>query len=207
MGNTEKSYYTDRSVMKLIERSKHTKADLGGYILYMVILLAILLVDTVYYEKHVWYDADYDIYTGMLKTGIFSYSTVCLFKGTEGYRIIYGWRRWVLGCVFAVWTLFSASTWCEKERQTGEEIHSKTGYTRTELQEIRQSLLDEGYTKKDITEFLTKEATCFQICNRIYGLLYIASCAGLWYWTVSVKKIERRYQKDGGAGNRGMPQN
>lgn len=93
-------------ILKLIERSKHTNAGLGGYIVYMIVLLAILVADTVYYEMHTWYDVDYDIYTELLQFVIFFYATVYLFRGTEGHRIIYGWRRWVLGCVFAVWTLF-----------------------------------------------------------------------------------------------------
>lgn len=89
-------------ILNLIEKSKRTNAGLGGFIVYMVILLAILVVDTVYYEKHTWYDVDYDIYTGLFQFVIFFYTTVYLFKGTEGSRIIYGWKRWVLGCVFAV---------------------------------------------------------------------------------------------------------
>lgn len=182
------------TIIKLVEKSKRTSAGLGGYIIYMAILLAMLLVDTFYYEKHVWYDADYDIYTGLFQTVIFFYSTIYLFKGTEGYRIIYGWKRWVLGCVFAVWTLVYALG--TLTTQTGEEIHSKTGYTRTELQEIKRSYLDEGYTEKDFTIFLIKEATSYQIYYRIFGALYIASCIGLWQWTVSVKKIERQYKEE-----------
>ena len=177
-------------IMKLVEKSKHTNAGLGGYLVYMVILLAILLADTIYYEKHVWYDADYDSYTGLLQTLIFFYATIYLFKGTEGYRIIYGWRRWVLGGVFAIWTLLSGfGTWSSLE-QTGEEIHSKTGYTRTEMQEIRQSYLDEGYNVKDFQAAMIAEIRDNELYKRIFGFLYIASCCGLWYWTVSVKKIE-----------------
>lgn len=177
-------------IMKLVEKSKHTSAGLGGYLVYMIILLAILMVDTIYYEKHVWHNVDYDIYTGLLQALIFFYATVYLFKGTEGYRIIYGWRRWVLGSVFAIWTLFSAvGAWVSLE-QTGEEIHSKTGYTRTEMQEIRQSYLDEGYNEKEFLAAMIAEIRDYELYNRIFGFLYIASCIGLWYWTVSAKKIE-----------------
>ena len=184
------------TIMKLVERSKHTNAGLGGYLVYMVILLAVLLVDTVYYEKHVWYDADYDIYTGLLQTVVFFYASVYLFKGTEGYRIIYGWKRWVLGCVFAIWTLFSAfGAWVSVE-QTGEEIHSKTGYTRTEMQVIRQSYIHEGYTEKDFQADMIAEIHSYELFKRILGFLYIASCIGLWYWTVSVKKIENSNKED-----------
>ena len=130
-------------ILNLIEKSKHTSAGLGGYIVYMVLLLVILVVDAVYYERNTWYNVDYDIYTGLFQFVIFLYTTIYLFKGTEGYRIIYGWKRWVLGGVFAVWTLlFAFIAWTSLE-QTGEEIHSKTGYTRTEMQELRQSYLDE----------------------------------------------------------------
>lgn len=180
----------------LIEKSKHTTAGLGSYVVYMVILLAILVIDTVYYEKNTWYDVDYDIYTGLFQSVIFFYTTVYLFKGTEGYRIIFGWKRWTLGCVFAVWTLFSASgTWSSLE-QTGEEIHSKTGYTRTEMRELRQSYLDEGYTVKDFQADMIAEIRDYELYGRIYGLLYIASCCGLWYWTVPVKKMEHNGEDD-----------
>ena len=174
----------------LIEKSKHTSAGLGGYIVYMIILLAILVIDTVYYEINTWYDVDYDIYTGLFQFVIFLYTTIYLFKGTEGYRIIYGWKRWVLGLVFAIWTLFSGlETWMSLE-QTGEEIHSKTGYTRTEMQKLRQSYLDAGYTEKDFQANMIAEIRDNELYERIFGLLYIISCCGLWYWTVSVKKIE-----------------
>lgn len=191
MENTENKFYADsKSIMKLVERAKHTSAGLGGYLVYMIILLVILLVDTIYYEKHAWYDVDYDIYTGLLQTVIFFYATVYLFKGTEGYRIIYGWRRWVLGCVFAIFTLsFAFDTWVSVE-QTGEEIHSKTGYTRTEMQEIRQSYLDEGYSEKDFQTAMINEISDYELYYRIFCFFYIASCICLWYWTVSVKKIE-----------------
>lgn len=43
MKNNENS----REVLTLIERSKNTNAGLGGYIIYMIILLAMLLIDTV----------------------------------------------------------------------------------------------------------------------------------------------------------------
>lgn len=179
-----------QEISKLIERSKHTSAGLGGYIVYMVLLLAILVADTVYYEMHTWYNVDYDIYTGLFQFVIFLYTTIYLFKGTEGYRIIYGWKRWVLGCVFAVWTLLSAlGAWVSLE-QTGEEIHSKTGYTRTEMQELRQSYLDEGYSEKDFQADMIAEIHDNELYERIFALLYLASCLGLWYWTVSVKKIE-----------------
>ncbi len=182
-------------ILGLIEKSKHTNAGLGGYIVYMIILLAILVIDTVYYEKNTWYDVDYDIYTGMFQSVIFFYTTVYLFKGTEGYRIIFGWKRWTLGCVFAVWTLFSVfGTWSSLE-QTGEEIHSKIGYTRTEMQEIRQSYLDEGYTEKDFQADMIAEILDHELYERIFGFLYIVSCCGLWYWTVSVKVIERQEHK------------
>lgn len=191
MINNEKS----TEILKLIEKSKHTNAGLGGYIVYMVVLLAILVSDTIYYETHTWYDVDYDIYTGLFQFVIFLYTTAYLFKGTEGYRIIYGWKRWVLGLVFAIWTLFSAfGTWMSLE-QTGEEIHSKTGYTRTEMQELRQSYLDEGYTEKDFQADMIAEIHDYELFERIFGLLYIASCCGLWYWTVSVKAIERQEHK------------
>ena len=156
----------------------------------MVLLLAILVADTVYYEMHTWYNVDYDIYTGLFQFVIFLYTTIYLFKGTEGYRIIYGWKRWVLGCVFAVWTLLSAlGAWVSLE-QTGEEIHSKTGYIRTEMQELRQSYLDEGYSEKDFQADMIAEIHDNELYERIFALLYLASCLGLWYWTVSVKKIE-----------------
>lgn len=175
----------------LIRKSRRTNAGLGGYIVYMILLLGILLSDVIYYGTHTWYDVDYDIYTGLFQFVIFLYATIYLFNGTEGYRIIYGWKRWVLGCVFAIWTLFSAlGAWVSVE-QTGEEIHSKTGYTRTEMREIRQSYLDEGYTEKDFQAAMITEIYDTEITQRIYGLLYIASCFGLWYWTVSVKKIEQ----------------
>lgn len=187
-------------IANLVEKSKHTNAGLGGYIVYMIVLLAVLVVDTVYYETHTWYDVDYDIYTGLLQFVIFLYATIYLFKGTEGHRIIYGWRRWVLGCVFAVWTLFSAfGAWMSVE-QTGEEMHSKTGYTRTEMQELRQSYLDEGYTEKDFQADMIAEIRDNELYERIFAFLYIASCCGLWYWTVSVKKIENS-EVDGAGAN------
>ena len=188
MKNNENS----REVLTLIERSKNTNAGLGGYIIYMIILLAMLLIDTVYYGTHVWYDVDYDIYTGLFQFVIFFYTTVYLFKGTEGYRIIYGWKRWALGCVFGVWTLFSAyGAWISLE-QTGEEIHSRTGYSKTEMREIRQSYLDAGYTEKDFQADMISEISSYELNKRIYGLLYIASCIGLWKWTVSVKNFEEQ---------------
>lgn len=177
-------------ILGLIEKSKHTNAGLGGYIVYMIVLLVILAIDSVYYEMHTWHDVDYDIYSGLFQSVIFFYATVYLFKGTEGYRIIYGWKRWTLACVFAIWTLLSIFvTWTSLE-QTGEEIHSKTGYTRTEMRALRQSYLDEGYTEKDFQADMIAEIRDNDLYERIYALLYIASCCGLWYWTVSVKKIE-----------------
>lgn len=177
-------------IVNLIEKSKHTNAGLGGYIVYMIVLLAILVVDTIYYETHTWYNADYDIYSGLLGFVVFLYTTIYLFKGTEGYRIIYGWKRWVLGLVFAIWTLLSAyGTWIALE-QTGEEIHSKTGYTQTEMLELRQIYLDEGYTEDDFQVDMMVEVQDNERYERIFALLYIASCCGLWYWTVPVKKIE-----------------
>lgn len=182
-------------ILNLIEKSKHTSAGLGGYIVYMVLLLVILVVDAVYYERNTWYNVDYDIYTGLFQFVIFLYTTIYLFKGTEGYRIIYGWKRWVLGGVFAVWTLlFAFIAWTSLE-QTGEEIHSKTGYTRTEMQELRQSYLDEGYSEKDFQADMIAEIRDNELYERIFALLYIASCCGLWYWTVSVKKIERNNEE------------
>lgn len=182
---------TSMEISNLIRKSKSTNAGLGGYIIYMILLLAILVADTIYYEIHKWYDVDYDIYTGLFQSVIFLYTTIYLFNGTEGYRIIYGWKRWVLGFVFAIWTLFSALvTWMSLE-QTGEEIHSKTGYTRTEMQELRQSYLDGGYTEKDFQADMIAEIRDNELYERILGFLYIASCCGLWYWTVSVKKIEQ----------------
>lgn len=176
--------------LNLIRKSKSTNAGLGGYIVYMILLLGILLADTIYYGTHKWYDVDYDIYTGLFQLVIFLYTTIYLFNGTEGYRIIYGWKRWVLGCVFAIWTLLSAfGAWVSVE-QTGEEIHSKTGYTRTEMREIRQSYLDGGYTEKDFLAHIITETRDQELLERVYAFLYIASCCGLWYWTVSVKKIE-----------------
>ena len=177
-------------IVNLIEKSKHTNAGLGGYIVYMIVLLAILVVDTIYYETHTWYNADYDIYSGLLGFVVFLYTTIYLFNGTEGYRIIYGWKRWVLGLVFAIWTLLSAyGTWIAVE-QTGEEIHSKTGYTQTEMLELRQIYLDEGYTEDDFQVDMMVEVQDNERYERIFALLYIASCCGLWYWTVPVKKIE-----------------
>ena len=177
-------------ILGLIEKSKHTNAGLGGYIVYMIMLLVILAIDTVYYEMHTWHDVDYDIYSGLFQSVIFFYATVYLFKGTEGYRIIYGWKRWTLACVFAIWTLLSIFvTWTSLE-QTGEEIHSKTGYTLTEMRTLRQSYLDEGYTEKDFQADMIVEIRDNELYERIYAILYIASCCGLWYWTVSVKKIE-----------------
>ncbi len=177
-------------ILGLIEKSKHTNAGLGGYIVYMIVLLVILAIDSVYYEMHTWHDVDYDIYSGLFQSVIFFYATVYLFKGTEGYRIIYGWKRWTLACVFAIWTLLSIFvTWTSLE-QTGEEIHSKTGYTRTEMRTLRQSYLDEGYTEKDFQADMIVEIRDNELYERIYAILYIASCCGLWYWTVSVKKIE-----------------
>ncbi len=187
---SEKEFSTE--VSKLIERSKRTNAGLGGFIIYMIVLLAILAVDTAYYETHTWYDADYDMYTSLLQFVIFFYSTVYLFKGTEGHRIIFGWKRWVLGCVFALWTLlFAFGAWVSLE-QTGEEIHSKTGYTKTEMRELRQSYLDEGYTEKDFLAQIVSETYSSEIYERIFGLLYIASCIGLWKWSVSVKSLEKQ---------------
>lgn len=182
-------------IVNLIEKSKHTNAGLGGYIVYMIVLLAILVVDTIYYETHTWYNADYDIYSGLLGFVVFLYTTIYLFNGTEGYRIIYGWKRWVLGLVFAIWTLLSAyGTWIALE-QTGEEIHSKTGYTRTEMRELRQSYLDDGYTEKDFQADMIAEIRDYELYERIYGLLYIVTCCGLWYWTVPVKKIESCHEE------------
>ena len=165
-------------ILGLIEKSKHTNAGLGSYIVYMIVLLVILAIDTVYYEMHTWHDVDYDIYSGLFQSVIFFYATVYLFKG---------WKRWTLACVFATWTLLSIFvTWTSLE-QTGEEIHSKTGYTRTEMRALRQSYLDEGYTEKDFQADMIVEIRDDELYERIYALLYIASCCGLWYWTVSVK--------------------
>lgn len=58
-------------ILGLIEKSKHTNAGLGGYIVYMIVLLVILAIDTVYYEMHTWYDVDYDIYSGLFQSVIF----------------------------------------------------------------------------------------------------------------------------------------
>lgn len=179
-----------QEISKLVERSKHTSAGFGGYIVYMIALLIILVVDTVYYETHAWYDADYDIYTGLFQLLIFLYTTIYLFRGTEGHRIIYGWKRWVLGCVFAVWTLLSMFGTYVSVEQTGEEIHSKTGYTRSEMQEIRQTYLDEGYSEEDFQADMIAGMHDYELYERIDALLYIASCCGLWFWTVPVKKIE-----------------
>ena len=163
-------------IVNLIEKSKHTNAGLGGYIVYMIVLLVILVVDTIYYETHTWYNADYDIYSGLLVFVVFLYTTIYLFNGTEGYRIIYGWKRWVLGLVFAIWTLLSAyGTWIALE-QTGEEIHSKTGYTQTEMLELRQIYLDEGYTEDDFQVDMMVEVQDNERYERIFALLYIASC-------------------------------
>ena len=63
-------------IVNLIEKSKHTNAGLGGYIVYMIVLLAILVVDTIYYETHTWYNADYDIYSGLLGFVVFLYTNV-----------------------------------------------------------------------------------------------------------------------------------
>lgn len=183
-------------IARLIEKSKNTSAGLGGYIVYMVILLVLLLIDVIYYGTHRWYDVDYDIYTGLFQSCILFYTTVYLFKGTEGHRIIYGWRRWTLGCVFAVWTLlYALGTWASLE-QTGERIHSNTGYTRTELRELIQSYLDEGYTMKDVQAHIITETFDKELYDRIFGFLYIASCCGLWYWTVSVKSIEEQENEE-----------
>ena len=96
----------------------------------------------------------------------------------------------MLGLVFAIWTLLSAyGTWIALE-QTGEEIHSKTGYTQTEMLELRQIYLDEGYTEDDFQVDMMVEVQDNERYERIFALLYIASCCGLWYWTVPVKKIE-----------------
>ena len=74
--------------------------------------------------------------------------------------------------------------------QTGEEIHSKTGYTRTEMRELRQSYLDEGYSEKDFQADMIAEIHDNELYERIWVFLYLASCCGLWYWTVPVKKLE-----------------
>lgn len=192
MQNNENS----TEIARLIEKSKNTSAGLGGYIVYMVILLVLLLIDVIYYGTHRWYDVDYDIYTGLFQSCILFYTTVYLFKGTEGHRIIYGWRRWTLGCVFAVWTLlYALGTWTSLE-QAGEKIHSNTGYTRTELRELIQSYLDEGYTMKDVQAHIITETFDKELYDRIFGFLYIASCCGLWYWTVSVKSIEEQENEE-----------
>lgn len=185
-------------IMKLVERSKHTNAGLGGYLVYMAILLVLLVVDTIYYEKNVWYDVDYDIYSGLLQFVILLYTTIYLFRGTEGHRIIYGWKRWTLGSVFAIWTLLAAlGAWVSVE-QTGEEIHSKTGYTRTEMQEIRQAYLDEGYSETDFQAEMIAEIRDNELFSRVLDFLFIASCLGLWYWTESIRKIEEEYQGEEG---------
>ena len=188
-----------QEISNLVERSKHTSAGLGGYIVYMIALLIILAVDTVYYETHTWLDVDYDIYTGLFQLVIFMYATIYLFKGTEGRRIIYGWKRWVLGCVFAVWTLLSAFGTCMSLEHTGEEIHSKTGYTRSEMQEIRQAYLDEGYSESDFQADMIADIHDTELFVRVSAFLYIASCLGLWYWTVSVKSIEEQENIEGDA--------
>ena len=52
-----------KEVLSLIEKSKNTRAGLlGGYMVYMVILLIIFFVDTIYYAENVWYSADYDFW-------------------------------------------------------------------------------------------------------------------------------------------------
>ncbi len=65
-----------QEVSELIERSKHTNAGLGGYIVYMIVLLGILVVDAIYYRIHTWYDVDYDIYTGLFQFVIFLHTTI-----------------------------------------------------------------------------------------------------------------------------------
>lgn len=199
MENTEnKDYVIAEPIQKLLERAQHTNAGLGGYLVYMAILLVLLVVDTIYYEKNVWYDVDYDIYTGLLSFVILLYTTIYLFRGTEGHRIIYGWKRWTLGSVFAIWTLLAAlGAWVSVE-QTGEEIHSKTGYTRTEMQEIRQAYLDEGYSETDFQAEMIAEIRDNELFSRVLGFLFIASCLGLWYWTESIRKIEEEYQGEEG---------
>ena len=92
-------------------------------------------------------------------------------------------------CVCGLDTFFAFAAWMSVE-QTGEEIHSKTGYTRTEMRELRQSYLDEGYTEKDFQADMIIEIHNGELYERIGDTLYIISCCGLWYWTVSVKKIE-----------------
>lgn len=183
-------------VLSLIEKSKNTSAGLGGYMVYMIILLIIFIVDTIYYAENVWYSADYDFYTCLFQFPMFFYSTIYLFKGTDGYRIIYGWRRYVLACVFALWTLECAYGVYTSACQPGEEIHSKTGYTRTELRELKQSYLDAGYSEKDFTKDLIDDVFMAEYFYKIYGFLYLASCYGLWYWTESVKKIESQRKDD-----------
>lgn len=58
------------------------------------------------------------------------------------------------------------------------------------MQELRQSYLDEGYSEKDFQADMIAEIHDNELYERIFALLYLASCLGLWYWTVSVKKIE-----------------
>lgn len=186
-----------KEVLSLIEKSKNTRAGLlGGYMVYMVILLIIFFVDTIYYAENVWYSADYDFYTCLFQFVIFFYTTIYLFKGTDGYRIICGWRRYVLACVFALWTLACAYGVYTSACQPGEEIHSKTGYTRTELRELKQSYLDAGYSEKDFTKDLIDDVFMGEYIEKIFGFIYLASCCGLWYWTESVKKIESRRKDD-----------
>lgn len=177
MENTEnKDYAIAEPIQKLLERAQHTNAGLGGYLVYMAILLVLLVVDTIYYEKNVWYDVDYDIYSGLLQFVILLYTTIYLFRGTEGHRIIYGWKRWTLGSVFAIWTLLAAlGAWVSVE-QTGEEIHSKTDFQAEMIAEIRDN----------------------ELFSRVLGFLFIASCLGLWYWTESIRKIEEEYQGEEG---------
>lgn len=183
-------------VLSLIEKSKNTSAGLGGYMVYMVILLIIFIVDTIYYAENVWYSADYSFYSGIFEFPMLFYSTIYLFKGTDGYRIIYGWRRYVLACVFAFWTLVCACVVYTSACQPGEEIHSKTGYTRTELRELKQSYLDAGYSEKDFTKDLIDDVFMGEYIEKIVDFIYLASCCGLWYWTESVKKIESRRKDD-----------
>ena len=59
------------------------------------------------------------------------------------------------------------------------------------MRELRQSYLDEGYSEKDFQADMIAEIHDNELYERICVFLYLASCCGLWYWTVSVKKIER----------------
>lgn len=190
-----------KEILKLIEKAKHTNASIGGFKVCMIILLSLLFLDIWYYNTHEWIDIQYDEYTSIIQTVIFFYTTIYIFKGTEGERIIYGWRRWVLGCIFALLTALCILYNIIRIYSPREKIHAKTDLTQTEMRELKQSYIDAGLSKEDYMQYLADLEAEQETLYLYDNILYFISCIGLIGWTKPVKEMEMKYKEDEGTEN------